>query len=322
MGKIIVTGANGFLGLNLIKILKEQKFDILAFLLKGEDPTALKELGVPCVFGNVLDKASLSPHIQKGDAVVHLAAIVSITGKNADLLHRVNVDGTANVLQVAQENGAEQFVYVSSVHAIPPKKGEISETDFSAEAKNSDPYEESKIQATKMVLAANRPGFVTSVIYPSGILGPGDAKEGELSTLIKKIAGKKFPFYVSGGYAFVDVRDVSLCIASCLKKKKGGSFVASGGYLSLKGIIDAVIKAAKIKYHPVKIPRFIAYLFLPIINFFQSFSKKKPLYTLYSLQVTAEHPLFETTKAEKELGVNFRDPRESVFDQTRFLLSK
>jgi len=322
MSKVIVTGANGFLGLTIVRRLLEMNENVLAFLKRGEDAASLSSLGVPFVFGDVTEKGCIEYFINEGDEIIHAAAIVSITKRDRELVWKVNCEGTKNVLDSALSKKARALIYVSSVHTIPLRDGPIEEADFYEPGGSSlGPYEESKREATKLVLAANGHGISTTVIFPSGIMGPGDEKMGEITTLVTMILRKRLPFYVSGGYAFCDVRDVAEAVCRSLSLG-GDSYIVSSGYLSIRQIVDFVQEKAGIRAISLQVPRFLAWLALPIASFFQLFSRSKPLYTSYSLRVTKGHPGFKSGKAEDKLGVKLRAPRESLGDEVAYLLAK
>jgi dihydroflavonol-4-reductase len=320
MSKIIVTGANGFLGWALINQFQKEGKNVLAFLKTGEDTRPFDELKIPWAYGNVVDKGSFDPFVEEGDTIIHLAAIVSISERDKEIVWKVNFEGAKNVLESALEKKASKFVYVSTVHAIPFHEGTITEDDVWAQ--DGEPlgtYEKSKRAATKLILGTKGENLKTIVIFPSGIMGPGDEKIGEVSTLIKQVANNNLPAYISGGYAFCDVRDVVAVIDKAFEEETAGSFLVSGGYLSIKEIIKTTIDKTSAKRNPVWIPRFLAWSLLPFISAIQRLSKKKPLYTSYSLKVTKDKPIFSTTKAEKLLGLPLIQPKLSLIDEIEYL---
>ncbi len=323
MSKIIVTGANGFLGSVLIHQLHKESKNVLAFVKAGEDARLFEEQRIPFAYGNVLDKKSIETLIEEGDTIVHLAAIVSISERDKAIVWKVNYEGTKNVLESALERKASRFVYVSSVHAIPFHTGIITEQDvWTSSDETLGAYEKSKKAATKLVLGTACGRLKTTVVFPAGIMGPGDGKVGEISTLIQKIAKNKLPAYVSGGYAFCDVRDVAQIIDKALDEGENGSFLVSGGYLSIKDIILTTMEKTGARRKPIWIPRLFAWTFLPLISAFQPLSKEKPLYTSYSLKITKDKPLFSTAQAERLLGRPLLAPTQSLIDEIEYLRSQ
>ena len=108
----------------------------------------------------------------------------------------------ANILKFCSQCGVGKLVYVSSVHAIPekPKGTEIAETTtFSPELVRGD-YAKSKAMATALVLQAAKEGLNASVVFPSGIIGPGDLGKGSITNMLLSFLAGKLPLAVKGGY--------------------------------------------------------------------------------------------------------------------------
>lgn len=322
MNKTIVTGATGFLGLQIIKELVRQKTDVLAFVFRGESTGSLEKLGVPFVFGDITEKNCLDGIVQEGDRVIHSAGFVSIARHDREKVWEVNYQGTKNVLESSIKNRAKSFVYVSSVHAFPVWNGTICEKDFAPPIdlrKKKDAYEMSKEKASELVIKNNGNGISTSVIFPSGLVGPGDEKDGEVTTFINTILRKKFRFYVSGGYEFCDVRDVAKATILAIDRP-GEIYIVSSGFISIKEIIEIVQEAAGFHQHLFRVPRFLAWILAFFASPFQHLRKRKPLLTFYSLRVTASTPFFLTTKAKNELNFSATPLATSLKEETAYLL--
>ena len=212
--KYLITGATGFLGRTVLAQLKDAKAEVRALVMDG-DPLA-RELpqNVRVVTGDVCDEAALGRFFAGADehtCVIHCAGIISVATHPGDRIYRVNVDGTRNILKFCSQCGVGKLVYVSSVHAIPekPKGTEIAETTtFSPELVRGD-YAKSKAMATTLVLQAAKEGLNASVVFPSGIIGPGDLGKGSITNMLLSFLAGKLPLAVRGGYDFVDVRDVA-----------------------------------------------------------------------------------------------------------------
>ena len=209
--KYLITGATGFLGRTVLAQLKDSPAEIRALVMEG-DPLA-RELpqNARVITGDVCDEAALERFFEgvNGNAcVIHCAGIISVATHPGDRIYRVNVDGTRNILKFCRQCGVGKLVYVSSVHAIPekPKGTEIAETTtFSPELVRGD-YAKSKAMATALVLQAAKEGLNASVVFPSGIIGPGDLGKGSITNMLLSFLAGKLPLAVKGGYDFVDVR--------------------------------------------------------------------------------------------------------------------
>ena len=203
--KYLITGATGFLGRIVLAQLKDAKAEVRALVMDG-DPLA-RELpqNVRVMTGDVCDEAALGRFFAGADehtCVIHCAGIISVATHPGDRIYRVNVDGTRNILKFCSQCGVGKLVYVSSVHAIPekPKGTEIAETTtFSPELVRGD-YAKSKAMATTLVLQAAKEGLNASVVFPSGIIGPGDLGKGSITNMLLSFLARKLPLAVKGGY--------------------------------------------------------------------------------------------------------------------------
>jgi len=322
MPRIFITGATGLLGQTLIEeLLKSGHDHLAAFVMKGDKLEKELPPSVERIYGNILDNESLLSALQVGDSVLHLAAIVSIEAKDNEKMRLVNVVGTKNVVDAALSKGCSKLVYVSSSHVLGYKKtGLIVESDFGGKTENIGAYETTKKEATAYVFSKAKEGLNASVVFPSGIIADRDYGRGPVTTMLAQLASGKIPFFVKGGYAFVDVHDVARVIIAAMEKgRPGEGYLASGGYMSLEDIDKAVHR----RYPHLKksrlIPLWLAYFSLPFMIIREKFLKKKALYTYMSLKTVRTKAFFSTEKTTKELGIVFTPLEESIDRSLTFL---
>ncbi|MBQ6552871.1 MAG: SDR family NAD(P)-dependent oxidoreductase [Clostridia bacterium] len=323
--KYLVTGASGFLGRAVLAELIKKEAEIRVLVLKN-DPLAAdlpQEAAVVC--GDVCDDASLERFFAGagGDTcVIHCAGIVSVASDPGDRIYRVNVGGTNNILRHCEKNGVGKLVYVSSVHAIPekPKGTEITEDAvFSPDMVRGD-YAKSKAIATSLVLEAAGRGLNASVVFPSGIIGPGDVGKGSITNMLMSFLAGKLPFAVRGGYDFVDVRDVAAGIVSCAEHGQAGrGYILSGQYASIRDILDAAKKNLGLKRMVSFLPICFAKLVAPVYEK-RSLRKKQTLYfTPYSVAVLDSNSRFSRKAAAAAFGYAPRPLKNSIRDTVLWL---
>ncbi len=219
----LVTGATGFLGLTVVRMLAARGERVTALVLKGDASAARLPAGVRVSCGNVADRDSLADFFSSCDeqtCVIHCAGMISIRTTPGKRLRAINVTGTANIVALCQAHRAGKLIYVSSVHAIPEaKKGAVmAETTAFSPQVVSGPYAKTKAEATALVLDAAKNGLNACVVHPSGIVGPEDYNLGSISSMIISYCRGRLPLGVEGGYDFVDVRDVASGILACCEK--------------------------------------------------------------------------------------------------------
>jgi len=184
---------------------------VRALALPGEDCSSLEGLEIEIMEGNILNEASLEPVFAGVEIVYHLAALVSIEEGKEDLLYRVNVEGTKNVIRAARRAGVRRLVYTSSIHAIerPPDGVWISE-ELPFDIHNpAGPYDRTKAEASLAVLQAVKEGLDAVIVCPTGVVGPYDYRRSEMGEMFLSWMRRQVSFIIEGCFDFVDVRDVA-----------------------------------------------------------------------------------------------------------------
>ena len=324
----LITGATGFLGRAVAEELVRRKAQVHALVLHDDPYTDLLPKEVRTVIGDVCDKSSLSDFFADADSrtcVIHCAGIVSVASRPGPRLYQVNVGGTWKVLRQCMEHDVGKMVYVSSVHAIPEKsKGCIISEDceFSPGLVDGD-YAKSKAAATELVFDAAERGLNASIVFPSGIIGPGDLQGGSFTSMAKSFLSGKLPFAVRGGYDFVDVRDVARGILACSESgEPGKGYILSGCYVTIRRMLQLVGKAAKLKYRSICLPLGLARLAAPYYER-RSLRERKPLFfTPYSVSVLASNGQFSHAAASECFAYHPRPLEETLRDMTAWLLNQ
>ena len=238
---ILLTGANGFLGSNLIDELNSRKYRIRAFVGPGNTEINLD--------GKVAPRGGTS------DAI-HAAAETSIWPPRNELQRRININGTANIMEAARQAGVRRVVYVGSATSFGYGTKELP-GDESREYKGGSyklDYFDSKYEAQSLVLQAVQRGDVPAVVVnPTFMFGPYDAKPGS-GTLILGTYHHKIPGGGTGGRNYVSVKDVAVGITNALETGTIGECYILGNenlsYSELFEKISGVIgkPASKVTY--------------------------------------------------------------------------
>ena len=306
----IITGALGHLGGTIIRQLQARGAEIRGLVLPGEQADME---GVEYISGDVRDLESLRPLFEGATGyetiVIHTAGIVDITGRMTPLLREVNVGGTCSIVRLCMEYGVKRLVHVSSVHAIPEQKGEVTlrEVDhFSSDAVVGG-YAKTKAEATQCVLDATMQGLDAVVVHPSGILGPNDNGQNHLVQMIRDYLHGRLPACVQGGYDMVDVRDVADgCIRAAEMGRSGECYILSNQYCEIQDILKMARSFAGGRRLPV-LPIWLAGVCTPFIQLQARIEKRRPLFTRYSLHTLSCRNRFSHAKATAELGYRPRD---------------
>jgi len=324
----IVTGANGFLGNNVIrKLLQNKANEVRALVLPEDKINSLDCLNCKIYKGDVTQKDTLNDifEIEEQNAelcVIHCAAIVYIKSKYNPKVYEVNVNGTKNIIEKVLEKNAK-LVYVSSVHAITekPNKETITEIKDFNPNKVEGQYAKTKAEIAKYILEmVQKKGLDACIVHPSGIVGPNDFGNSHLTQLIIDFANGRLKACVNGGYDFVDVRDVADgIISACDKGKAGECYILSNRYISIKELLDTVSEVRNTKKIKTVLPMWLARLTAPLSEKYYAMLKQPPLYTKYSLYTLTSNSNFSNKKAKKELEYKNRELKETIKDTVDWL---
>lgn len=314
----IVTGANGHLGNTIVRQLRKKGEEIRGLVLPAE--TAEDQPGITYYKGDVRDPAGLEPLFAgtqgRETIVIHTAGIIDISEKVSQTMYEVNVGGTRNMVELCKKHGVKRLVYVSSVHAIPEKNKlqVLEEVDHFSADQVVGGYAKTKAEATQLVLDAVKEGLDAVVVHPSGILGPFDSSRNHLVQMVSDYICGKLPACVSGGYDFVDVRDVAAgCIAAAQKGKTGECYILSNRHYEVKEVLRMVKDVEGGRRLPV-LPMWMAKAAAPVMGLIAKRKKTRPLYTAYSLYTLHSNDRFSHDKATRDLNYHPRDLYQTIRD--------
>ena len=323
--KCFVTGGSGFLGRTLLESLQERCQEIYALVQEGDPLNSYIPEGIHVMRGDLREEESVEAFLATADSdslVFHCAGIISVATKPGEQLYQVNVEGTRRILGHCLRKNVKRLIYVSSVHAIPEKKeGEYitEEAAFSPETVRGA-YAKTKAMATASVIEAMKEGLRANIIFPSGIIGPGDYGRGSFTSMFLSFMEGKLPLAVGGGYDFVDVRDVAKGIILTAEKGRiGEGYILSGEYLKMEEILSIVKEKLSLPKMPIFLPRFLAEGIAPLYERACIIGNKPLFFTPYAISVLYSNGYFSRKKAEKELGYSPRGGAESIGDTLQWL---
>lgn len=322
----IVTGANGFLGNNVVRQLAGRPCEIRALVLPGESTEALKGLNCRIYEGDVTDKQSLrdlfAVEAEADIFVIHCAGMVYIKTKYNPSVYHVNVNGTKNVSEMCLETGAK-LVYVNSVHAIEEPAGDqvIVEPDFFDPNRVVGLYAKTKAEAGAFVLQKiKEEGLHGCIVQPSGMIGPYDFGSSHLTQMVLDFLEGRLRACVKGGYDFVDVRDVAGgAINACEWGRDGQCYILSNQFITVRDFLNRIAAVSGRKEIKVILPMWLAKATAPLSEIYYKVLRQPPLYTRYSLYTLTSKSLFSNEKAKKELGYQNRDMDETLADTVQWL---
>ena len=321
---ILVTGATGHIGNVLVRELREQGFAVRAMVLHDESLRPLEGVDVEIVEGNVLDPDSLVRAMQGVEGVFHLAGIISISTGDEERVHRVNVDGTLNVIRAVRETGVKRLMHTSSIHALQRVEGVSMDESLPFDPHNPvGVYDRTKAEASLAVLAAVKEGLDAVIVCPTGVIGPNDYLGSELGQLIVGWLKKGVSLLIDGAYDFVYVRDVARgMILAYQNGRKGGVYILGGEQMQITRLQQTVRSIAGLPAQMLKIPMRLAMFFANFTPLYYRMTRTKPRFTRYSLVTVMGNSVISSERARNELGYKPRALHESLVDTVHWWQSR
>lgn len=321
MAKAFVTGATGFLGINLINELLDQKWEVIAFHLPSDDLKNISHKNVQFAEGNILDYQSILNAIPQDEniTIFHLAGDISMWYKNSDRQYKINVIGTKNVAAAAIEKGVKKFVYTSSISAYGYHSERVDETTHSNALTCKMNYNKTKYLAEQEIHKAIKMGLNAVILNPCNMMGPFDAKG--WSTLIMSMVEEKVPGVTLGVGTFAHVRDVAKAhIRAAEIGRIGENYLLGGAEISFKDIYREINEMLGKNIHLRTIPFSIFRLAMYLIRFKAFFKKEEPILTYPRYKRLTGEIVCYDTKARTELSFSTTTIKDMLHDSYRWLL--
>ncbi|RXK61475.1 NAD-dependent epimerase/dehydratase family protein [Lacibacter luteus] len=227
--RILITGATGLLGSNLVRLLVERGYSVGVFIHTRSYTKTLQNLPIKKHFGDILDPESVEAAVQEYNVVIHAAAITEFWPSRSKKIREVNIEGTRNVVEAVKKFNIQRLIYIGSGSSVnaPDDHPEKYELSFIG-AKYGLDYVDSKYIALRYVLEkARQDGLPALAILPTFMIGPYDSLPSS-GKLILALAKRKLKFYSGGGRNFVHVRDVATAIANSIEKGRVGKYYVAG----------------------------------------------------------------------------------------------
>jgi dihydroflavonol-4-reductase len=320
--KLLVTGATGLVGANLVRTLLEQGRNVCAQV--HEDRQALVGLNVETISADVRDQEALERAMAGVEVVYHLAGSISLEMDSAPEMRAVNVLGTHNVVAACLKCGVRRLVHFSSVDALrqDPLDQPIDENQPLIDTERSinalphiPPYDLSKAQAEREVWTGIQNGLEAVILRPTAMLGPYDFKPSYLGQALIQLAYGRIPALVSGGFNWVDVRDV---VAGAIRAEQiaspGECFMLSGNWHTIREVAELVATFTNRTSPLITVPMWLADAFAPLMLKLARFNGTQPIYTHVTLNALRGNQQVSSARAIRELGYAARPLAETVRD--------
>ncbi len=304
--KAFVTGATGFVGSHVARLLEAQGADLRLLTRSSSRTENIDALKAERVIGDLTDPESLKKGMQGCEFVFHVAADYRLWVRDPEQMYRANVEGTRAILRAAQEAGVRRVVYTSSVATMGfTGNGEPCNEDSPVALLNMiGHYKRSKFMAEQVVLEAGRSGANVVMVNPTTPIGEQDIKPTPTGRIIVDFLNRQFPAYVDTGLNLVDVTECARAhISAAEKAKPGERYIIGGENLTLKQILDKLAAITGFPAPTMKVPHMVAMGFAACDQVFTGLLlRKEPRATIDAVRMGRKKMFASSAKAERELG--------------------
>jgi dihydroflavonol-4-reductase len=316
---ILVTGATGLVGSHLLVQLLQENEEVKALFRSEKQIEKVKNVfafhhqttlfdKINWVKGDITDIPSLEIAFENITNVYHCAALISFDPNDEDELRKINIEGTANVVNCCIDFGIKKLCYVSSIAALGnPKEHETTiteKTEWNPEELHSD-YAITKYGAEMEVWRGHQEGLEVVIVNPGVIFGYGFPKKG--SDVIIQSVKKGLSFYTKGNIGIVAVEDVTKCMIQLMKSSINGErYTLVGENISTKALLDFIAEELKVKKPSIEATKLMTSIAWRIDWLISKILNRKRKLTQSTANSSHSTTAFDTSKMEKELNFTFQ----------------
>lgn len=315
--RIFVTGGTGFLGRQIVKRLVAAGHEVCCLVRSMNAATHLQQPGVQLVQGDLRGKGSLAAGMKGCSCAINAAAIFDFWLPDAGAYREVNVAGTRNVMEAVLEAGVSKVVHVSTVVVYgKPATSPATEATPVGPVRFSE-YAQTKYEGELIAWELRKArALPLVVVYPGGILGPGDTKAS--GQYIRMLLEGKMPAAIFNdvSFPFVHVNDVAEAIARAAEKENnlGERYLVAGGNPTFGQMNQMISEIAGIRLPTRTLPGAMALASAALLTAIARFTKKPPAMgmSLDQMRTMKNALVVDGSKAEKELGIRYTPIRQAL----------
>jgi dihydroflavonol-4-reductase len=310
---VIVTGASGHLGANLVRALLAQGRTVRALI--HHERRGIGGLDVEVVQGDVRDLDSLRRAFAGVEVVYHAAARIAVSAD--PLVEAINVGGTRNVVEACLRADVRRLIHLSSIHALQqePLDQPLDEDRPLVDPARAAPYDRSKAAAEGEVRAGIAQGLDAVILNPTAMIGPHDAYPSHVGQALISLCGGRMPALVAGGFDWVDVRDVAQgALRAEERADTGARYLLSGRWASVRELAGIVAELSGVRAPWFVCPTWLARAVAPLAVAWARLKDGRPLFTPFSVRTLRSNRQISHARAARDLGYAPRPLDETLAD--------
>ena len=306
---VLVTGASGFLGGELVKQLVDSGESVRIIVRSTSNLSHLHSVKdkIEIVEADILDIPSLEIAFDGIEKIYHSAAIIGYDESYYNDMYKTNVEGTANVVNVALSKGIKKILQVSSIAAIGGKpQEEITEETKWEKNQWTTEYGITKMLAEREVWRGIQEGLEAVIVNPGIIIGTGNDEHKILTRLFKRIATRNMPFYTNGTNGFIDVEDVAKISIELMNSNISAErFILINENISFKNYFEKIASAMNVEPPKNALNKTTGNLFVMADWFLSKIYHRKRSLTKENLKISLEQFSYSNQKIKEQFNVDF-----------------
>jgi dihydroflavonol-4-reductase len=312
MARVFVTGGTGVIGSALVARLMERGEDVVTLARSAEAESELRERGCEVARGEVYDEAALARGMAGCALGYNLAGVNTLCVSDPEPMRRANVDGAVAAVRAAKRAGLPRLIHTSSAATIGEAPGSVGNEWTEHRGWYLSTYERTKTEGERAAMAAARE-LEQDVVYvnPSSVQGPGRAS-GTGRFLLAALDGR-LPVFVNTDVSLVDIAD---CVEGHLMAGERGAagerYLLSGIRLTVSEALALAADVAGVKCNPRIVPRALATTAGTVVEYAFKLRGRKPPVCREMVRTLLHGHRYDGSRAERELGLHYTDPRETV----------
>ncbi len=322
MRKVLVTGATGFVGANVVRALLAHGEDVRALVRPGSDRRNLAELPVEIAEGDLRDAAAVRRAVKGCGRVYHVGADYRFWARDPRELYDSNVRGTNHVLEACLALGVERVVHTSTVGTIglAALPGRCDETTPLAPGQLASHYKRSKLEAERAALTYAGMGLSVVVVNPTAPFGPWDVKPTPTGKILVDFARGRLPAFVDTGLNVVHVRDVAEGHWLAAERGRVGErYILGNRNMTLREILSALAEIRGCRAPRLRLPYAAAWTAGALSTAFANLiTRRPPAIPLEAVRASRHHVFVDASRAVRELGLPQTPVRDAFEDALRW----
>ena len=314
--KILLTGADGLLGSNVVRELLKREHQVTVFIEKNKESITLPIENITIIQGDILNAKEVSDAVSGNNYVIHCAANTNLWPTKSEIIRRVNVEGTENVIEACLEHKVERLISVGTANSFA--SGEIDQlgnekNKYEAHVYNLD-YMDSKRLAQDLVLdAVNLRGLKAIVVNPTFMIGPYDSKPSS-GAMVLAVAHGKVPGFTPGGKNYINVKDAAVGIVNGLDHGRiGECYILGNENLTYQDMFNKIGETINRPAPKRSLPGFVVKAIGKMSSILGRTFKFTPTITHELARLSCENHYYSSKKAVKELKL----PQTPIEDGVR-----